>query len=204
MVCRLLYLLAAIPLALAIASPALAQGPRVTSFTPDRGPPGTLVKIIGERLDTVVGVQFGGVEAASVRIISNLHIKAVVPQGATTGPIGLVSGDGLRTYTLRSFVVAGPLPTPPSLFLATPVPSPTAGTTRLPFGLPSAGPARLAIFDATGRQIRLLAEGDLGAGPHERFWDGLDDRGQRVASGIFFVRLEVPSARVARPLVVIR
>ncbi len=191
-------------LALAATSPAHAQSPRITSFTPEGGPPGTLVKIIGERLDAVSGVYFHGVESPTVSHVSDQHLKAIVPEGATTGPIGLVGRDGLRTYTLRPFVIPEPAASRPPLALALPSPSPTAGSFTIGFSLSTAGRARLSVFNLSAQRLRVLVEDEFPAGPHVRSWDGRDDRGRRAPSGLYFVQLEAEGRRVVRRMILIR
>jgi flagellar hook assembly protein FlgD len=46
------------------------------------------------------------------------------------------------------------------------------------------------VFDVTGREVRRLIRGDLDAGRHLATWDGKDARGVRVASGVYWFRLE--------------
>ena len=73
-------------------------------------------------------------------------------------------------------------------------PNPVRGSARIPFSLPSAAASgatvRLGIFDLTGRRVRVLVDGALGAGPHEATWDGRDDGGRALSSGLYFTRLE--------------
>jgi len=45
-----------------------------------------------------------------------------------------------------------------------------------------------------GRHVRTLARGTLPAGPSSRAWDGLDERGVRVAPGVYFVFLRAGAA----------
>ena len=40
-----------------------------------------------------------------------------------------------------------------------------------------------------GRRVRTLVAGVLPSGPHERTWDGRDDRGNLAPAGLYFVRL---------------
>lgn len=190
-------------LALTLAAPALAQPPRITGFTPDSGPPGTLVKIVGQRLDAVAEAYFGGVEATTIRHVSDLHLKVVVPTGARTGPIGLIDRQGLRTYALRPFEVSSvPMARPP-LMLALPRPSPAVGSVTLGFSLSAPGHARLTVFDIRGRLVRTLADSEFDAGPTERVWDGRDDRGNAVAGGLFFARLGAEGRTLLRRIVLI-
>src|SRR6185295_1872037 len=52
------------------------------------------------------------------------------------------------------------------LALSAPSPNPSSSLTRLEFSLPSASSAELAVFDAAGRRVATLAQGDLPAGRH--------------------------------------
>jgi hypothetical protein len=50
---------------------------------------------------------------------------------------------------------------------------------------------QLAIFDVLGRQVRLLFDGDFAPGRYTQTWDGRDDFGRLVPSGIYFYQLKV-------------
>jgi hypothetical protein len=70
-------------------------------------------------------------------------------------------------------------------------PNPSAGRVAVHFTLPADEPgASLAVYDVTGRRVRILLEGPLGAGAHQVEWDGLMDDGARPAAGLFFLRLQ--------------
>ena len=56
--------------------------------------------------------------------------------------------------------------------------------------VPAEGPVRLAVFDARGRQVRLLADGRMPSGMFTTTWDGRDDDGHLLASGLYFLRFE--------------
>jgi flagellar hook assembly protein FlgD len=60
---------------------------------------------------------------------------------------------------------------------------------------------RLEIFDLAGRRVRSLASGVLPAGEVTREWDGRDDRGHGVRSGVYFVRLTTPARTFTTRLV---
>jgi len=85
------------------------------------------------------------------------------------------------------------------------VPNPFNPTTRVRFELADTGDARVSIVDARGRVVRTLHSGRTQAGINEVVWRGESDRGGRVASGVFFVRLEVAGQPVgAQKLVLIK
>jgi hypothetical protein len=59
------------------------------------------------------------------------------------------------------------------------------------YALPADGNVGLTLFDHQGRRVRVLASGTLKAGIHRASWDGRDDSGHLVASGVYFCRLDV-------------
>ncbi|MFN8549204.1 MAG: FlgD immunoglobulin-like domain containing protein [Candidatus Eisenbacteria bacterium] len=96
-----------------------------------------------------------------------------------------------------------PLVASARLELAPPMPNPTAATTTIRFELATPGSVRLALYDASGREVRELLDTPLAAGRHSAQWDGRDAGGRAVASGVYFARL-VKGASVATQKVVVR
>lgn len=70
-------------------------------------------------------------------------------------------------------------------------PNPVRESTVIRFRLPESGQARVEIYDLAGRRVRALVDGSRGAGQNEIVWNGRDDRGERVATGVYFARLGV-------------
>jgi flagellar hook assembly protein FlgD len=52
------------------------------------------------------------------------------------------------------------------------------------------------VYDITGRKVRTLLHGPISAGSHSIAWDGRDDSGKPVASGVYISRL-VAGERIA-------
>jgi len=70
-------------------------------------------------------------------------------------------------------------------------PNPFNPATRLQYDIPRSAWVSLHLHDATGRRVRTLVPVQvLPAGRHEVLWDGRDDQGRAVASGVYFARLE--------------
>jgi hypothetical protein len=86
--------------------------------------------------------------------------------------------------------------------LGQPYPNPFNPATTIPFTL--AGPARvrLTVYDALGRKVRVLADGDRPAGPHGVTWDGRDAGGTPVGSGVYFVELDTGGLVESRKVVI--
>jgi subtilisin family serine protease len=75
----------------------------------------------------------------------------------------------------------------PRLVWATPNPV-TRGAT-IGYALPKGGRARVAVYDPSGRLVRVIADRVLDAGEYSAEWRGEDEHGNPVASGVYFVRL---------------
>ncbi|MBP2681257.1 MAG: protein up-regulated by thyroid hormone-putative PQQ-dependent glucose dehydrogenase [Candidatus Krumholzibacteriota bacterium] len=85
------------------------------------------------------------------------------------------------------------------------IPNPFNPETRILFTLREAGLAEIAVFDVTGRRVRLLLRRPFEPGPHEIIWDGRDDHGVETPSGVYFCRLMVDGRAVdAGRLVLLR
>jgi hypothetical protein len=83
-------------------------------------------------------------------------------------------------------------------------PNPFNPSTTIPFSLSRGGMVELSIYDATGRRVKGLVKGALPAGGHETVWDGTDDRGRSVASGVYFARLGHAGGYATLKLVLVR
>ncbi len=68
-------------------------------------------------------------------------------------------------------------------------PNPFNQSTNLRFSLQSPGFVNLDIFDLLGRKVRTLIAGYLRSGSGSAVWDGKDDSGEEVSSGIYFSRI---------------
>jgi hypothetical protein len=85
------------------------------------------------------------------------------------------------------------------------VPSPSSGRTTFTFLVPApGGRVRLAVFDVAGRRVRVLCDGPAVAGRHALGWDGRDDGGRHLASGVYFARLSLGDETRNRRLVIMR
>jgi hypothetical protein len=85
------------------------------------------------------------------------------------------------------------------------IPNPFNPRTLIRYTLPAPSGDRNDIYDTMGRRVRALVHSDSeSAGPHTAIWDGTDDRGRAVASGVYFYRLDAGAASEVRRMVLIR
>lgn len=84
-------------------------------------------------------------------------------------------------------------PVTPSLKLTTLTnyPNPFNPETTISFIAPQAGTTKLSVFNIKGQRVKMLYNGLLSKGHHSIVWNGLDERGTAVSSGIYFVRVEM-------------
>jgi len=83
-------------------------------------------------------------------------------------------------------------------------PNPFNPSTTIRYTLGAAGPVRVSIFDTTGHRVRALVDGSESAGEHVVGFDGRDDRGTGLASGVYFYRLEAGSVVQTRKMVLLK
>jgi hypothetical protein len=83
--------------------------------------------------------------------------------------------------------VASPLPT--QYVLLQNYPNPFNSVTGIRYSLPAAGHVVLNVYHLTGQLVRTLVNDPIEAGQYTVEWDGRDDRGQEVSSGIYLYRL---------------
>lgn len=102
-------------------------------------------------------------------------------------PVGLLDGAGR-----------------PDLRLEWNVPNPFNPRTMIRFTLPRAQHVRLTVHNAAGQCVQTLADSAYRPGAHAVVWDGRDERGRRVASGVYFCRLAATDGARIRRMVLVR
>ena len=83
-------------------------------------------------------------------------------------------------------------------------PNPFNSQTVLAYILPESGPVRLEILALTGQRVAVLSQGHQRAGYHRLSWDGRDDAGRPLASGVYLYRLVTTEGILTRKLVLLR
>lgn len=83
-------------------------------------------------------------------------------------------------------------------------PNPFNPTTSISFNLPEASNVELTVFNVLGQEVRALMNGFVAAGEHQVEWNGTDDQGQRVASGIYLYRLKAAEISITKKMLLIK
>ena len=84
-------------------------------------------------------------------------------------------------------------------------PNPFNPNTTIRYGLPGPNAVNLEIFDVAGRLVRRLKDGAVEpAGFHQVTWQGRDDRGRELGSGVYLYRLTVGEVVKTRSMTLVR
>ena len=83
-------------------------------------------------------------------------------------------------------------------------PNPFNPETTLPFYLPTRGSIRLRVYDLLGQPVRTLIDDALPAGFHQQAWQGVDDKGQAVGSGLYLVEMRAQGWRQIRKIMLLK
>jgi hypothetical protein len=114
---------------------------------------------------------------------------------------GRLAGESWQPLRDEQLVVGG-LPLRTALLAAHP--NPFNPQVTVPFTLGQAGRVRLAVYDVAGREVRRLLDEPRTAGPQALVWDGRDEDGHAVGSGVYFLRLEAAGVSESQKLVLLR
>jgi len=72
-------------------------------------------------------------------------------------------------------------------------PNPFNPTTVISFDVPKPSAVRIVVYDILGKEVRTLVNNTMSPGTYHVTWDGLNDEGRQVSSGIYFYRMEAGS-----------
>jgi subtilisin family serine protease len=82
--------------------------------------------------------------------------------------------------------------------------NPSGAGASLSLRISRPGPVRVQLYDVSGRLVRTLGQGSYPAGEHTLRWDGKDDRGERVGSGVYFFHAATPDGVENRRVAILR
>jgi hypothetical protein len=83
-------------------------------------------------------------------------------------------------------------------------PNPFNPSTTISYSLSQAGNAQLIVYDLAGHRVKTLVSGHVDGGRHEARWDGRNDQGRRVASGVYLYRLVTGGFSETRRMVLLK
>lgn len=83
-------------------------------------------------------------------------------------------------------------------------PNPFNPSTTIKYSLPRAANVSLVIYNVLGQEVNTLVDGFVEPGIHEAIWNGDNDHGSQVASGVYFYRLRVDDFDRSRKMILLK
>ena len=144
---------------------------------------------------SAAGIRFDDPTAPGVRArfpVGTTRVRVRVRDGRPLGTAGKATVPYEDTDVVE-VTVAASTPAPPASGLRTAIagvfPNPANPRVTIAFSLHEGGPVRLEVMDLRGRHVRTLLDDRRTAGAWDVRWDGDDEDGRPVASGVYLVRL---------------
>ncbi len=136
----------------------------------------------------------------NVRIGDAGNYRAIVTNsaGADTSEIAVIE----VLPTAISEFDQGLIPT--DYALGTNYPNPFNPTTNITFAIPRTSRVKVEIFNTLGRKIKTLMDATLNTGYHTLHWNGLNDNGQTIPTGVYFYRMQTESFTDTKKMVLVK
>ncbi|MFQ5582817.1 MAG: FlgD immunoglobulin-like domain containing protein, partial [Calditrichia bacterium] len=83
-------------------------------------------------------------------------------------------------------------------------PNPFNPQTVIRFALPQQANVKLTIYDVSGRKVRTLVNENMAAGYHNITWNGLNDNGAQVGTGVYFYHITAGDFSEVRKMLLVR
>jgi len=83
-------------------------------------------------------------------------------------------------------------------------PNPFNPTTTIKFNLKKSMQIKLIVYNMLGQQVKTLVDQKMLAGSHIATWNGQDDSGNMLASGIYYYSLETESFKTTKKMALIK
>lgn len=93
---------------------------------------------------------------------------------------------------------------PKKTMLLLPAPNPFNPRTSLKFDLAQSGRVEITIYNVRGELVKRLVDDEYNTGTHESIWEGCDDGGRRVSSGVYFAQMRTKQVVMSQRLVLVQ
>lgn len=166
--------------------------------------------VFGEHLDEIIWIKEYKAnsnnvftEKIPVQLSNNKEYILVVWSYTDTKQINGKWSRGSYSIEWSKFVV-DTLRRIKELILSQNSPNPFNSRTTIKYNLPESGKISVKIFDIIGREINALINQEQASGEHYVLWNGKDDFGKNVASGIYFYAIAFGNRSLSRKMILIR
>ena len=134
-------------------------------------------------------VMNGNKTVTAAFFVGGLIVKDKIETASTENKRGMITDND-------KFAV-----TPATYQLEQNFPNPFNAQSVIEYSLPQASPVRLVVYSATGQIVRRLIDENQITGRHRAVWNGENDFGVKVSSGVYFYQLEVGTEKLTRKMI---
>ncbi|KAA3613320.1 MAG: choice-of-anchor D domain-containing protein [Calditrichaeota bacterium] len=143
-------------------------------------------------VDEKLGVKFN--------LLQKQEYTLIASELSTERTLKLISGS--PAFVEENTVQVAEMPV--EFQLAQNYPNPFNPETRIKFSLPQKDYVQIAVYDQLGRLVRLLANEEKAAGYHEIIWNGLNNAGQLLPSGPYFLQMRSDAFSQTRKMMLLK
>jgi FlgD Ig-like domain len=116
--------------------------------------------------------------------------------------------SGMQDYSMVKFTEfedpQNDLPVIEKVQLHNNYPNPFNPNTNISFSIPAEQDVKLTIYNLKGQKVRQLVNGQLATGKHSVVWEGKDDNGKQVGSGLYFYKLKTNDKEISKKMLLLK
>ena len=116
----------------------------------------------------------------------------------------LISLDRIKIHTSRNPTTIIVCPIPNDFSLQQNFPNPFNPSTEIRFDLPEEGQVELSVFNMQGQKVRTLESGNKAPGYHSIIWNGTNDNGSKVSTGMYFYSIQTNKFQAVRKMLFLK
>ena len=167
------------------------------------GIPGPYTFSIGSKDNLPPELNFALLDVPNKNVISNILSESITIQESLGNgyDITIVSGDEQYVSDMITNILEA---IPAEYSLSQNYPNPFNPTTKIDFSLPRSDDVTVTIYNLMGQQIKVLMNSNLEYGYHTVTWNGLDQLGRPVASGVYFSELRTRNFRQTKKMLLLK
>jgi hypothetical protein len=155
-------------------------------------------------VDTSEHFEGGNLVGAAFNGTDNEFLMAYGFEDKTSGTGGDIIGRRISFATGSAIAEQGIDTTPAGFSLNQNYPNPFNPETAILFRLSKSGELNLSVYNVSGQLVRTLIAGQRSAGRHEATWDGRNDAGEIMGSGVYFYRLNTEKQSLSKKMTFIK
>lgn len=119
-------------------------------------------------------------------------------------PFGRISAGRVYLFYGMSILTGIATPIPRVAWTPANFPNPFSGSTTIEYYLSEPGSVTLTVYNALGQRVAEVMRPFQPVGPQKIAWNGVDDGGRRLPSGVYFCRLQAGQSSQTRKIVIVR